>query len=41
VWLDESGEPVGYFDGHDYIAMCKEHYEKVGLGADAVEALFR
>ena len=33
-WLDETGEPVGYFDVHDYIAMCKEHYEKVGLGAE-------
>ena len=28
VWLDEDGEPVGYFDVHDYIKMCKEHYEQ-------------
>ena len=41
VWLDEEGEAVGYFDVHDYIKMCKEHYDKVGLGADAVDALYR
>jgi len=33
--------PGGYFDVHSYIAMCKAHYEKVGLGAHAVEKLFR
>ena len=41
IWLNDNGDPEGYFDVHDYIAMCKEHYEKVGLGEDAVEALFR
>jgi 2,4'-dihydroxyacetophenone dioxygenase len=41
VWLDEQGEPSGYFDVHNYIAMCKEHYEKVGMGADYVKTLFR
>ena len=41
IWLDEDGEPDGYFDVHQYIAMCKEHYEKSGIGADYVESLFR
>jgi len=41
IWLDENGESNGYFDVHNYIALCREHYEKVGLGADYVKTLFR
>ena len=41
VWLDENGEPKGTFDVYDYIDLCTEHYEKVGLGAGYVESLFR
>ncbi|MFI9230408.1 2,4'-dihydroxyacetophenone dioxygenase family protein [Streptomyces rimosus] len=41
IWLDEHGEPTGYFDVHDYIAMCRAHYERVGIGADHVDGLFR
>lgn len=41
VWLDEDGEPEGYFDVHNYIEMCRTHYEKVGLGAEYVDGLFR
>jgi 2,4'-dihydroxyacetophenone dioxygenase len=41
IWLDENGEAEGHFDVHDYIAISKEHYEKVGLGADYIEGLFR
>jgi len=41
VWLDEDGEADGYFDVHDYIALCKTHYEKVGLGADMIDGLLR
>ena len=33
IWLDENGDGGGYFDVHNYIDICKEHYEKVGLGA--------
>jgi 2,4'-dihydroxyacetophenone dioxygenase len=29
------------FDVHDYIAMSRAHYEKVGLGAAAIDKLFR
>lgn len=41
IWLDEQGNSQGYFDVHDYIAMCRAHYEKVGIGADYVDTLFR
>jgi 2,4'-dihydroxyacetophenone dioxygenase len=41
IWVDENGESTGYFDVHSYIAMCKAHYEKVGLGARLVESLYR
>ena len=36
-----TGEAVDYFDVHDYIDLCKEHYEKNGLGADMIDALLR
>ncbi len=41
IWLDEKGEASGFYDVHNYIAQCREHYTKVGLGADYVERLFR
>jgi 2,4'-dihydroxyacetophenone dioxygenase len=41
VWLDENGESTGCYDVHNYIAMCREYYEKIGLGADYVTKLFR
>ena len=41
IWLDEEGKSIGHFDVHDYIAMAKSHYEKVGLGASLIEQLFR
>ena len=41
IWLDEQGASIGHFDVHDYIALCEAHYEKVGLGAARVAALFR
>ena len=41
IWLDEDGEPDGYFDVHQYIAMCRAHYDKVGIGADYIDRLFR
>ena len=41
IWLDENGESNGYFDVHNYIELCKDHYEKVGIGAAHVETLFR
>lgn len=41
IWLDEKGEATGYFDVHDYIALCRTHYERVGLGAGAIDRLLR
>jgi 2,4'-dihydroxyacetophenone dioxygenase len=41
IWLDDNGEPNGFFDVHNYITLCREHYEKVGLGASFVDTLFR
>jgi 2,4'-dihydroxyacetophenone dioxygenase len=25
----------------DYIELCKNHYEKIGIGADYIDRLFR
>jgi len=41
LWLDEDGQVTGRFDVFDCIALCKEHYQKAGLGADLIEQLFR
>ncbi len=41
IWLDDNGEPDGTFDVFDYITLCKEHYEKVGIGDDYVDKLIR
>jgi 2,4'-dihydroxyacetophenone dioxygenase len=41
IWLDDNGEPNGTFDVFDYIKLCRDHYEKAGLGAGAVGKLFR
>jgi 2,4'-dihydroxyacetophenone dioxygenase len=41
MWLDEAGNTIGYFDVHDYIDLCKAHYEKVGIGAEHITKLFR
>jgi 2,4'-dihydroxyacetophenone dioxygenase len=41
IWLDEQGESSGYFDVHNYIALCRDHYERVGLGREYVDTLFR
>jgi 2,4'-dihydroxyacetophenone dioxygenase len=41
IWLDDAGNANGYFDVHNYIALCREHYEKVGFGASYVDTLFR
>ena len=41
IWLDEDGKSQDYFDVHKYIAMCKAHYEAVGLGAAMIDAMMR
>jgi 2,4'-dihydroxyacetophenone dioxygenase len=40
IWLDEDGNSTGYFDVHDYIALCKAHYEKIGM-PNHLDTLFR
>ena len=41
IWLDEKGDPDGTFDVFDYIALCKEHYDKVGIGREYIDNLIR
>jgi 2,4'-dihydroxyacetophenone dioxygenase len=41
IWLDENGDPAGHFDVFDYIELCRAHYERVGIGADYIDSLFR
>lgn len=41
IWLDEQGNSAGHFDVHDYIAMCKAHYDKVGFPKGTIDSLFR
>jgi len=41
IWLDEDGKSAGHFDVHDYIALARAHYDKVGIGAAYVDTLFR
>ncbi len=41
IWLDEQGAAVGQYDVFDYIAQAREHYDRVGLGAARIDALFR
>ena len=41
TWLDEEGQSTGYFDVHNYIALCREHFARIGLGADYIDQMFR
>lgn len=41
VYLDDCGVTVGYEDVHTKIAMCREHYRAVGLGASFVDQFIR
>jgi 2,4'-dihydroxyacetophenone dioxygenase len=41
IWLDEDGNADGTFDVFDYITLCKEHYDKVGIGAAYIDGLMR
>jgi quercetin dioxygenase-like cupin family protein len=41
VYMDEAGRQVGFDDVHSKIAMCREHYRRVGLGEDFVRDLIR
>jgi 2,4'-dihydroxyacetophenone dioxygenase len=41
MWLDEEGNTTGHFDVFDYIKNAREHYDRVGIGADYVDTLIR
>lgn len=41
IWLDEDGKPNGTFDAFDYLELCRQHYEEVGLGAALIDKLVR
>jgi quercetin dioxygenase-like cupin family protein len=41
IYVDEQNRQIGYEDVHTKIAMCREHYIKVGLGADFVNQFIR
>jgi quercetin dioxygenase-like cupin family protein len=40
-YLDEHGTQTGHDDVHTKIEMCREHFQKVGLGADYVDRFIR
>jgi 2,4'-dihydroxyacetophenone dioxygenase len=41
IWLNEEGSPIDTFDVHNYLALCRDHFEKVGIGRDYVDTLIR
>lgn len=41
IWLDEEGNDAGHFDVFDYMKLCRNHYETVGLGAELIDKLLR
>jgi 2,4'-dihydroxyacetophenone dioxygenase len=41
VYVDEAGQTTGYEDVFTKIAMCRKHYEAVGLGAAHVDQFIR
>jgi quercetin dioxygenase-like cupin family protein len=41
VYLDDQGNQTGYEDVFSKIALCRKHYEGVGLGADYVDQFIR
>ena len=41
IYVDPDGGVLGYEDVFTKIALCRAHYEKVGLGADYVDQFIR
>lgn len=41
VWLDEDGKGHDLFDVHDYLELCRRHYDEAGIGADYIDTLIR
>ena len=40
-YVDEAGHTTGYEDVFTKIAMCRKHYEAVGLGGGYVDQFVR
>lgn len=41
IYVDDAGKPTGYEDVFTKIAMCRAHYESVGLGGDYIDQFVR
>jgi 2,4'-dihydroxyacetophenone dioxygenase len=41
IYFDEADNPIGYDDALSKLAMCRAHYEAVGLGRGYVEQFVR
>jgi quercetin dioxygenase-like cupin family protein len=41
IYLDDSGQQVGYEDVFSKIEMCRRHYSQAGLGGDYVKQFIR
>lgn len=41
IYVDDEDRQIGYEDVHTKIAMCREHYRKVGLGEDYIRQFIR
>jgi 2,4'-dihydroxyacetophenone dioxygenase len=41
IYVDEADRQIGYEDVHTKIAMCRDHYRKVGLGEDYILQFIR
>jgi quercetin dioxygenase-like cupin family protein len=41
IYVDEQGTQVAYEDVHTKIAMCRDHYRRIGLGDDFIRQFIR
>lgn len=41
IYVDDEGNQIGYEDVHTKIAMCRDHYRKIGLGEDYIRQFIR
>lgn len=41
IYVDADGNPLGVEDVFSKLQLAKDHYEKVGLGADYVQQFIR
>ncbi len=41
IYKDEANNTVGYDDVHTKLELCRNHFEKVGLGSDYAEQFIR